>query len=104
MHGLGQDIQATDATTTTPGADVLMATPKNRAPLPSRYTSRARKARRDYIEGVESGAIPMPAQGSQTPEARSLAGLASLARWGKAPKGMKPYGLISGITKTTYKV
>jgi hypothetical protein len=74
-----------------------MATPKNRAPLPSRYTSRARAARRDYIQGVESGAIPMPAQG--TPEARSLARLASLARWGKAPKGMKPSGLSSGITR-----
>jgi hypothetical protein len=104
MQRLGQDIQATDASTTITGADVLMAK-NNRAPLPSRYTSRARETRREYLKGVESGVIPVPTGDSKADrmERNSLAGLASLARWGKAPKGMRPFGHTFGITMKTSK-
>jgi hypothetical protein len=77
-----------------------MATRKNRAALPSSYTARARQARRDYVKGVESGVIPVPTGDSKADqlERKSLASLASLARWGKAPKGIRIFGPISGIT------
>lgn len=49
--------------------------------------TRIRNARDTYVKGVMDGTIEAPAPG--TPEANSLASLASKARWGKAPKGMK---------------
>ena len=63
-------------------------------------TSRARNVRRNYIEGVMSGAIEAPKAG--TAEANSLAKLASLERWGKVPKeGMRPRGRTTGIMPKT---
>jgi len=94
---LGQDIQATDATTTTGRADVLM--PSQRKSLPSSFTTRARNVRNKYVEGVLNGSIAEPAPG--TPEAKSLAALASKARWGKAPKGMKRLSVSSGTVGAT---
>lgn len=80
-----------------------MTAPKNRAPLPSRYTSRARAVRRDYVREVESGVRPVPTGVSKADvlERKSLASLASKARWGKAPKGIKIYGRICGTKKKT---
>lgn len=78
-----------------------MTAPRNRPRLPSSITSRARNVRSRYVEGVRNGSIPMPEKG--TPEARSLARLASLARWGKGPKVMKISSNASGIKKTESK-
>jgi hypothetical protein len=69
--------------------------PRQRKSLPSSFTTRARNTRIAYIEGVMNGTIEMPAKG--TPEANSLAALASRARWGKAPKDMKKRSVIFGI-------
>ena len=57
--------------------------------------SRIRAQRSSYVEGVLNGSIAEPAPG--TPEAKSLAALASKARWGKAPKDMKRHSVSSGI-------
>lgn len=56
--------------------------------------TRIRAQRSSYVEGVLNGSIPEPAKG--TPEAKSLAALASKARWGKAPKGMRKPSVSSG--------
>jgi hypothetical protein len=55
-----------------------------------------RHARSKYVEGVMNGSIKAPAPGS--PEANSLASLASKARWGKAPKDLKRLSLTTGIS------
>jgi hypothetical protein len=82
-----------------------MSAPRNRPRLPSSFTARARNVRRNYVEGVRNGDIPMPdkfdANGNRTAEARSLARLASLARWGRGPKAMRRYSSASGIRKTS---
>jgi hypothetical protein len=44
--------------------------------------TRVQRARERYLEGVLNGSIPEPEPG--TAEARSLARMASLARWGRA--------------------
>lgn len=51
--------------------------------LPSRITTRAREAHYDWANAVMRGDIPRPEPG--TPEAKSLAALASHASRGKAP-------------------
>ena len=78
-----------------------MTAPKNRPRLPSSITSRARNVRRNYVEGVRDGSIPLPPvkgpDGKITAEGRSLGRLASLARWGKGPKVMKISSSATGI-------
>jgi|HubBroStandDraft_2_1064218.scaffolds.fasta_scaffold270689_2 hypothetical protein len=68
-------------------------------PVPSGLRAaqtRIRHARESYVKGVLDGSIPAPAPG--TPEAKSLASLASKARWGKAPKAMKKLSRTTGIS------
>jgi hypothetical protein len=55
---------------------------ERRRQLPASITARARAASPDYGHDVIAGVQPEPAPG--TPEARSLARLGSLARYGKA--------------------
>ena len=55
--------------------------------LPRSITSRALQTRRDYMNNVMEGKIPMPAPG--TPEARSLARAAALAKENRL-KGTHP--------------
>ena len=57
--------------------------------------TRIQTQRDRYVEGVMNGTIAAPEKG--TPEANSLAALASKARWGKAPKDMKMHSSTTGI-------
>lgn len=51
--------------------------------LPGKYSKEYRQARVDYARAIMRGDIPRPPKNSL--EGRSLAGLASSARWGHAP-------------------
>jgi hypothetical protein len=62
--------------------DVARAVRERRQILPSSLTARAKAAPAGYGERVLAGTESMPAPG--TPEARTLARLGSLGRWGKA--------------------
>jgi hypothetical protein len=62
--------------------------------------TRIQRARENYVEGVLNGTIAAPEKGSA--EANSLAALASKARWGKAPKGMRKHSPTTGIREESY--
>jgi hypothetical protein len=80
--------------------ETARAVSDHRANRPNRLAgmgNTTRQARMAYAEGVMNGSIAAPERG--TPEAKALGALASKARWGKAPKGLKRPSAITGITR-----